>query len=86
MVYDLIIFIAISAITITAALGVVLAREVVRAVVWLAIAFLTMSGLYILLNAEFIAIIQIMVYVGAIAVVILFGVMLTKRKIMEESP
>jgi NADH-quinone oxidoreductase subunit J len=53
---------------------------------WLALTFMSLAGLFILLNAEFLAIIQILVYVGAIAVVILFGVMLTKRQIMEDEP
>jgi NADH:ubiquinone oxidoreductase subunit 6 (subunit J) len=36
-----------------------------------------------MLNAEFVAIVQILVYVGAVTIVILFGIMLTKREIME---
>lgn len=86
MIYDLIIFWIISAIAIIGALGVVIAKEVVRSVMWLALAFLSMAGLYILLNAEYLAIIQILVYVGAIGVVILFGVMLTKRRLGGGEP
>jgi NADH-quinone oxidoreductase subunit J len=39
--------------------------------------------MFVMLSAEFVAIVQILVYVGAVVVVILFGIMLTKREIME---
>ena len=54
-----------------------------RNVVALATCFISVACLYLMLNAEFVAIVQILVYVGAVVVVILFGIMLTKREIME---
>ncbi len=49
----------------------------------LASCFISVACLYFMLNAEFVAIVQILVYVGAVIVVILFGIMLTRREIME---
>ena len=43
------------------------------------IVFLLTSGIFIIADAEFLAVIQVLVYVGAVSVVILFGVMLTRR-------
>ena len=47
--------------------------------VWLSTVFLLTAGIFILAEAEFLAVIQVLVYVGAISVVIIFGIMLTKR-------
>jgi len=53
--------------------------DIVHSVVWLATVFLLTAGIFILAGAEFLAIIQVLVYVGAVSVVILFGIMLTRR-------
>ena len=63
----------------TLALGVVRARDIVRSLVALVLMFLLTACIFILAGAEFLALIQALVYVGAISVVILFGVMLTRR-------
>jgi NADH-quinone oxidoreductase subunit J len=60
---------------------VVFAKEIVRNVVWLAMTFIGVAMIFLFLNAEYIAIIQILVYVGAVSVLILFGIMLTKRRL-----
>ena len=62
----------------------VTAKRLLRATIWLAITLVTISGIYILLRAEFVALIQILVYAGAVPVLFLFGIMLTRKKIMEE--
>ena len=54
-------------------------NDIVHSVVWLSTVFLLTAGLFILAEAEFLAVIQVLVYVGAISVVIIFGIMLTKR-------
>jgi NADH:ubiquinone oxidoreductase subunit 6 (subunit J) len=74
-------FLAVSALI--SALLVIHSREIVHSVVALATCFIAIACLFIMLSAEFVAIIQIIVYVGAVVVVILFGIMLTKREIME---
>ena len=59
-----------------AGLMVVLARNPVHSVLWLILAFLSASGLFVLLGAEFVAMLLIIVYVGAVAVLFLFVVMM----------
>lgn len=60
-----------------AALKVVTVDEVVHAVVWLAVVLAGVAGIYVTLTAEFLATIQILVYIGAVITLILFTVMLT---------
>ncbi len=67
--------------TIVSALMVVFAKDIVRNVVWLAMTFIGVAIIFLFLNAEYLAIIQILVYVGAVSVLILFGIMLTKRRL-----
>jgi NADH-quinone oxidoreductase subunit J len=76
----LIIFLVFAGITILSALMVVFSKEIVRNVVWLAMTFIGVAIIFLFLNAEYLAIIQILVYVGAVSVLILFGIMLTKRR------
>lgn len=79
--WELLFFVVFAGYTIGSALLVVFAKEIVRNVTWLAFTFIGVAITFIFLGAEFIAIIQILVYVGAVSVLILFGVMLTKRRL-----
>lgn len=63
-----------------AALGVVLLPKIVHSAFLLAAVFVSISGLYILLNADFVAAAQILVYVGAVNVLILFAIMLVNKQ------
>ena len=81
---ELIAFVVLSAIEIVSAIMVVTARKLVHNVFWLAVTLITIGAIYLLFRAEFIALIQIIVYAGAVPVLFLFGIMLTRRKIMEE--
>ena len=70
---------AIMAITMVAsALRMVTTRNVVHAALYLVIVLAGVAGIFILLGAEFLGVTQIMVYIGAIVVLFLFGIMLTK--------
>ena len=66
------------------AVRVVTARNVVHAALWLVIVLAGAAGQYILLAAEFVAATQVLVYIGAIVVLFLFGVMLTRARIGVE--
>lgn len=77
-VYDLI-FYLFGAITILSALLVVTTRNIVHSAFYLLFTFFGVAGLYVLLGADFIAIVQIMVYIGGILILLIFGVMLTNR-------
>ena len=70
-------FYVLSAVTIGSALAVFLLRNLVHAIVLLVLAFLGMAGLFLTLSADFIAISQILIYAGAISVLLVFAVMLT---------
>lgn len=68
-------FYATSALTIASAILVVIQKDLVRSVVALAVSFVGVAAIFFLLNAEFIGIVQILVYVGAISIIIAFAVM-----------
>lgn len=72
-------FYAFAAMTVASALIVAISRNIVRTAVGLLFALLGVSGLYFLLNAEFVAAVQLVVYVGGTLILIVFGVMLTGR-------
>lgn len=82
--WDLIAFLVLSFIEVVSAIFVVTSKRLVRSVFWLGVSLITMGGIYIMLRSEFIALIQILVYAGAVPILILFGIMLTRKKIMED--
>lgn len=61
------------------AIGVVVSRNIVRTAVWLLFTLIGVAGLYFLLNAEFLAAVQLVVYAGGTLILIIFGVMLTSK-------
>ncbi len=69
-------FYAFAIVTVAAGLMVTISRNPVHSVLWLILAFLSASGLFVLLGAEFVAMLLIIVYVGAVAVLFLFVVMM----------
>jgi NADH:ubiquinone oxidoreductase subunit 6 (subunit J) len=81
---DLVAFLVISAIEVFTSVMVVTARKLVWATFWLSGALITLAGLYVLFNATFIAVIQIVIYAGAIVPLFIFGIMLSRRTVMEE--
>ena len=66
-------------VSIVAALAVVGLQDVFRAAIALVVCFLVIAGIYILLSAEFLAMIQILIYVGAISVIIILAIMMTRE-------
>lgn len=80
-VLEMAVFGLLAIITIFFAIFVVIAKDVVRAGLALIMCMFGVAAFYILLNAQFMGIIQVLVYIGAIGVLILFAVMLTKREI-----
>ena len=75
----ILVFWGLASLILASAWAVVNRNDIVHSVVWLATVFLLTACLFILADAEFLAVIQVLVYVGAISVVIIFGIMLTKR-------
>ncbi len=67
------------------AIAVVTARNVVHAALYLVVTLSSVGGVYLLLGAEFVAWVQILIYVGAIVILFLFGLMLTKAPIGRDT-
>lgn len=67
------------------AVRVVTTKNVVHAALWLTLVLSGVAAIYILLAAEFVAVVQIIVYVGAIVVLFLFGIMLTRAPIGRDA-
>ncbi len=78
MWFEQLVFWILSVTAIAGALGVVLVRDLFRSALLLAMVFVAVGGLFVLMNAEFLAVVQILIYVGAIAVLFIFAVMLTR--------
>ncbi len=73
-----------AAVIVGSALKVVTTRNVVHAALWLVLVLAGVAGQFLLLGAEFIGVTQILVYIGAVIVLFLFGIMLTKASIGDE--
>ena len=71
-------FILLAALTLGGALGVVLTRNVVHAALALLLSLFAVAGVYLVLFAEFLALVQVLIYGGAIIIVLLFAIMLTR--------
>jgi NADH:ubiquinone oxidoreductase subunit 6 (subunit J) len=76
-----ILFALLGAVAVAAALLVVGSSNLVHAALWLVVALGALAGCYLLLTAEFIAWVQVLIYVGAVVVLLLFGLMLTRAPI-----
>jgi NADH-quinone oxidoreductase subunit J len=79
-----ILFYALSAFAIVSAVMVLISKNPIHSVLWLILVFFAISGHYILLNAQFLAIVNIIVYAGAIMVLFLFVIMLMNVKKNQE--
>jgi NADH:ubiquinone oxidoreductase subunit 6 (subunit J) len=72
--------------TLGAALLVVTTRNLLHAALWLIAAFFGIAGIFILLQAEFLAVVQVLIYIGAISTLIIFAIMLTRRLMDPQQP
>ncbi|HTP59919.1 MAG TPA: NADH-quinone oxidoreductase subunit J [Spirochaetia bacterium] len=80
-----VLFYILAIVIVISALAMVLSRNLVHSALFMAAAFLGMAFVYLLLQADYVAVVQILVYVGAVSVLFVFGVMLTKRARMEDT-
>ena len=77
-------FFLMSTIVIGGALGLIYMQRVAHSMMCLIFCFMGVAGIFILMGAEFLAVIQILVYLASVMLVVLFGIMLTRRQILEE--
>jgi len=81
-----IVFILIAAATLGAALMVVSTRNMVHSALWLIAALFGVAAMFVLLSAGFLAVVQVVIYIGAIAILIIFAIMLTRRIARDSGP
>jgi NADH-quinone oxidoreductase subunit J len=85
MVAQNIAFGILAAASVLAALRLVTTKNVVHAALYLVVVLSSVGAIYVLLFAEFVAVVQILVYVGAIVVLFLFGIMLTRAQVGRDA-
>lgn len=81
-----IVFLVIAGATLVGAAATVVARNLVHAALWLILALGGVAALFVLLEAPLLAVVQVTIYIGAIAILIIFAVMLTRRVMAESGP
>src|SRR5512144_3293111 len=75
------VFVLLALVAVASALLVVTTRNMVHAALWLVVTLGSIAGCYLVLAAEFVAWVQVLIYVGAVVVLLLFGLMLTRAPI-----
>ena len=81
-----VLFILVSAVTLFSAVMVVSVRRMMHAALWLIVTLLGVAILFVLLQAGFFAMVQVLIYIGAISILIIFAVMLTRQVMSERVP
>ena len=81
-----VIFILSAALIIASALMVVTTRNLIHAALWLISTLFGVAVLFVLLEASFLAVVQVVVYIGAIAIMFIFAVMLTRKEMRDQGP
>ncbi|MFK3960910.1 NADH-quinone oxidoreductase subunit J [Pseudalkalibacillus hwajinpoensis] len=79
MTGELLVFLFLFLVTITGGLLMINLTKVIHMMMALVLTFLGIAGLYVMLSAEFVAVVQVLIYSGAITIIMLFGIMLTKH-------
>ena len=78
--WDDLLFLGFGGVLLAAALGVVLGRNIIRSGLAMILSFAALAGIYVLLGAPLVAAAQVLIYIGAISVLVLFAIMLTQSK------
>ncbi len=80
---DALLFALVAGAGIVTALGALMAREVVHTIMWIAVFFITLALTYFLLLAAFLGVLQLAVYAGAVTILLLFAVMVVRKRIFS---
>lgn len=83
---QIVLFAFFALLTLGAALMVVTTRNLLHAALWLIAAFFGIAAIFVMLQAEFLAVVQVLIYIGAISTLIIFAVMLTRRIMDPQLP
>jgi NADH-quinone oxidoreductase subunit J len=76
-------FLALATVALVTAVGALLVRELVHTILWIAVFFVDLAAIYFLLEAPFLGVLQLGVYAGAVTVLLLFGIMVTRKRIFS---
>ena len=76
-------FVALAATAVVTAGAALLVRELVHTIMWIAVFFVDLAALYFLLEAPFLGVLQLGVYAGAVTVLLLLGIMVTRKRIFS---
>ncbi len=76
-------FLALALVAVATAILALFVRELVHTIVWVAIFFVDLAAIYFLLEAPFLGVLQLGVYAGAVTVLLLFGIMVTRKRIFS---
>jgi NADH-quinone oxidoreductase subunit J len=76
-------FLALAAVAVGTAVAALLVRELVHTILWVAVFFVDLAALYFLVEAPFLGVLQLGVYAGAVTVLLLFGIMVTRKRIFS---
>ncbi len=79
MEFDLLVFFALSFVTVASSIMVLEAQQIFHSALYLALMLVSVAGLFLLMGAEFLAAMQVLIYAGAVIVLVLFAIMLTKK-------
>jgi NADH:ubiquinone oxidoreductase subunit 6 (subunit J) len=80
---EIVAFYALSAMLVVSALAVVLSKNLFHAVLWLALALTGTAGIFLLLDAEFLAAVQLLLYAGGVVTIVVFAIVVTERLVGE---
>lgn len=86
MTGEQIVFLLVALFTLSSGVMVVTTRNLVHAALWLVSTLFGVAVAYALLNAAFLAVVQVVVYIGAIAILFIFAVMLTRKEMRDQGP
>lgn len=86
MTPEQIIFLIVALVTLSAGVSVVTSRNLIHSALWLILALFGIAIFYVLLDAGFFAVIQVIIYIGAIAILFIFAAMLTRRVMQDSGP
>jgi NADH-quinone oxidoreductase subunit J len=80
---DLIAFAALAGVAVTTAILALVVRELIHTILWVSVFFVSLAGIYFLLEAPYLGVLQLGVYAGAVTILLLFGIMVTRKRIFS---
>ena len=81
--FEALVFVIVAGSAIVGVIGCVFANRVAHSLLWLMLTFTAVAAVFLMANAEMLAAVQILVYLGSVMIVVQFGVMLTRRRIQD---